>query len=83
MGYSQNLALGEIAYDGYHAIHEEHEFTPFEDLHVSEQEAWAQAARNACDAWNTPGGVDVAYWKKATREQHAELRAHRQQERQR
>ena len=73
MGYSQNLSLGEIAYDGYHAIDDE--YVPFEKLPEAEQVRWAQAARNACDAWTRPGGVDVEHWRTATRAAHEELRA--------
>lgn len=78
MSYSMRMAMGEIAYDGYHAIDEE--YTPFKELPEPEQIRWAQAANNSMRAWTEPGGVNVARWKEETRAAHASLREHKKAE---
>ncbi len=73
MGYSQNMTLGEIAYDGYHAISEE--YTPFWELTPRERHRWAQAARNSRDAMGEAGGLrDASVWRMRTRDAHAPIR---------
>lgn len=68
-----NLALGEIAYDGFHAGDDN--YKGFKKLSSRLQERWAQAAKNAREAETKAGSVDVESMREKTRAAHAELRA--------
>lgn len=48
------LTIGRLAYEGYHLLHELHQFQPYSALSPEEQERWAKAASSAIAGAMTP-----------------------------